>query len=67
MAKESLQKCSQRAERWAIVFAWAFGLILTGLAVEQLREITSPFISTTLVVLSCLFATSALIALYFYN
>ena len=65
MAKECLQRCSQRAEPWAIVFAWAFGLILTGVAVEQLREITSPFISTTLVVLFCLFATSALITLYF--
>ena len=50
---------------WAKVFTWAFGLILTGVAVSQLRQITSQFISTTLVVLFCLFATSAVITLYF--
>ena len=55
----------KKLEDWAIVIAWSLGLILTGVAVAQLREITSPFISITLVVLFCLFATSALITLYF--
>ncbi len=52
-------------EIWALLFTWAFGLILAGVAVSQLREITSQFISTTLVVLFCLFAISAVMTLYF--
>ena len=52
-------------EIWSKLFVWAFGLILAGVAVSQLREITSQFISTTLVVLFCLFSISAVITLYF--